>query len=769
MVIKKLKRSIAAVLTAAIVASSVVCPIGGVKTTKAYEHVKATAADRIEPNANNKKGVQGSEVLDWADANGESLSSLGINHIMFNVDLTTIIATDSSNGSPFEYKGTTYYFNDKSGSMLQVYKSRVKQIREAGGAVTFCLLLSDGKAYDSIPNINVDANQKALAKKLMYNYSGTATYYALNSCSSDPAVRQHVEAVLAYMAEQFSYSDTFVQFWRVGNEVNVSHDSNFSGAGKNGLALKDTIVNLAVNSYDTMYKILAEYNPNARVYVSVTHDWLYDVEGSAVPTREFLDAFAAKTTSTNWNVDFHAYPAQMHVQVWAKESAQYLSHDVDSKFVSSANLEVLTNYIKTKFGTNHRVMLGEQGFDSNVGEDEQAAMMAYTYYAAANNDMIDNVTFTTWNGSGSGGHDGYNMGIVNPNGSKKKAFNVYKYVNTSEKSTYVDPYLSKLSAWTGRTISAWTDDILYKAPATTATFKSASIYYPARNNDAQVIIALTTSPVNSLKAGGVDIEYKWTAYDTISGETTTVQGWTMNQECLYWTPKKNSTYNLTCDARIAGNPTSTVQKTKNGVIYKKAGVPDSQPSSTPSTPSTPSGGRVAPYYNITTNGGEWKNERYYLNGAMMHDCFFCDGTYTYYLETTGAPMKDRLTYHPDGVHVIYFDEKGHEVFSDFHQVKKAIAGNAVDDYCFFDVYGYMYVDVMTYDKTGKKLYYINPYGQIERKGWFKFSSTAVWAGTTKKVGTGWGYGQSDGSLMINKWTTNKAGKKVYMQGDGHMK
>lgn len=185
-------------------------------------------------------------------------------------------------------------------------------------------------------------------------------------------------------------------------------------------------------------------------------------------------------------------------------------------------------------------------------------------------------------------------------------------------------------------------------------------------------------------------------------------------------------------------------------------------------PSEPA--RVAPYYNITECGGEWdaENEQYYLDGELVHDAFFCDGTYTYYLETTGKPMKNRLTYHPDGFHVIYFDENGHEVFSNFTHVTMSIAGEAVDDYCFFDVYGYMYVDVMTYDQTGTKLYYINPYGQIERKGWFQFSTTAVWAGTKTRVGKGWGYGQEDGTLMVNT-NTYKGNKLVYMQGNGHMK
>lgn len=178
----------------------------------------------------------------------------------------------------------------------------------------------------------------------------------------------------------------------------------------------------------------------------------------------------------------------------------------------------------------------------------------------------------------------------------------------------------------------------------------------------------------------------------------------------------------------------------------------------------------APYYNITTNGGTFDGEHYYLpDGTMVKNAFFCDGTHTYFLQADGTPMKDRLTYHPDGVHIIYFDEDGHEVFSDFSHISKSIAGADVDDMCFFNVFGYMYVDTLTYDKTGTKLYYVNPYGVLERNGWFEFSGHEFDAGLGfSGVAGGYGYANSDCSLMVNTNTYDKDGNLVYMQGDGHM-
>lgn len=159
---------------------------------------------------------------------------------------------------------------------------------------------------------------------------------------------------------------------------------------------------------------------------------------------------------------------------------------------------------------------------------------------------------------------------------------------------------------------------------------------------------------------------------------------------------------------------------------------------------------------------------YDATGAPVINQFACDGEYTYYFQADRTAMKDRLTYHPDGVHVIYFDQYGHEVFSDYANVKKTISGDAVNDFCFFNVFGYLYVDVLTWDKNGKELLYANPYGVLERNGWFQFSNNVIWADGTPCEGIAgqYGYGQKSGYLLRNKSTKDWNGNPVYLQGNG---
>lgn len=722
------KRGIAWLLTAILTVGMVFAPDASALTVQAagHSHEKATQADVMEPNANNKKGVQGTEV-----AESENLADLSLNHIMLNVDLTQVISTNGT-GTPYTYNGKTYYFNEAEGSYMKVWQARVKEYRDQGITMTFCLVMS--------------WSDNAQVQKLMYNPTPGKVYYALNVTNSE--AREEIAALLHYMANRFGYSDTFVQNWRVGNEVNVSHDYNYTGAGTNNIPLKSTLVTLATQSYDLLEKALEDENPYAKAFVSVTHDWNYSNEGKGVPTREFIDAFAAATTTKNWNLDFHAYPPKMSEQVWTKQSASYLTHEVTTNTVCAPNLEVLTDYVKNTYGTNHRIALSEQSFDSAAGEEEQAAMIAYTYYAAARNDMIDNVIFTTWKDTNSAYHDFYNMGMVDYYGNKKAAYNVFKYMNTSQASTYVDPYLAKLSAWTGRTISSWSDDILYKTPATTATLASGSLYMPADQQTTDMVyIGMTTSPTNR----EVDLEYMWSVYNYTNGKTTVLTGWNLNNEWLKWYPEENATYRITCTARVAGNTASQISASQDQVVVNIPGKPNT------STDEITVVGKFTSY-----NGYD-----FYRDAAGNITCqdsagnrvinqFMCDGTYTYYFQFDGTAMRNRLTYHPDGVHVIYFNENCHEVFDNFAYVKQSIAGTPVDDMCYFNTYGYMYVDFLTYDITGTFLYYANPYGVVERNGWFRFSDGGI------------GYANANGTLMVSQFTYDQWGRMVYAQGDGHL-
>ena len=280
----------------------------------------------------------------------------------------------------------------------------------------------------------------------------------------------------------------------------------------------------------------------------------------------------------------------------------------------------------------------------------------------------------------------------------------------------------------------------------------------------EIDIDVSTGNYNDV-ASGVSIEYKGTVLD----------------ENDYTVDSKLSADRTTLTVTITGKGLFEGSKIVKDIVVKKPEenknnsnnnspssnvLPwsDDKPSDNDNGNNTSSGNKIVGFY-IDSNGDTRCND---TNGNPVINEFMCDGTYTYYFQLDGTAMKDRLTYHPDGVHVIYFDSEGHEVFSDFANVKKTIAGDAVDDFCFFDVFGYMYVDVLTYDKTGSVLYYANPYGVMEMGKWFQFSDTVEWADGTPAEGIagGYGYANADGTLMTNTQTVDWEGRSCYLQGNG---
>ncbi len=713
-------------------------------------HVKATASDvRTSDNveAGALKGVQGTN---FADAYDDTVANLNMDAMFLNCDISWFVNTKGIGTKVYTMNdGTSYYVDDKTeGGMLKVIDYRIKQYREQGITWNLCLMMGW---------TDISGNHDTGMEKLMYNPQSGHYYYTWNV--SDAEAKNALTAIVDFLTERYSYQDTFVQNWWINNEVNVLNDKIYTMDKLDS----NVVVELAVKSYDLLYNSLEKNNPNALAYVSVTHDWNNTNEGKGLSTREFIHAFAEAEKDKDWNLDLHAYPPQMHEQVWTKESSAYLRHDEDTVSVCAVNLEVLLNYIKDNFGTNHRIIMSEQGFDSSYGMDEQAAMMAYTYYAAARNEMVDEVIFTTYNDTNSAGHDFYDMGIVDIDGNKKPSYNVFKYMNTSEASAYTNFYLQKLSEYTGRTISSWSDDILYQVPKTKDTLAKANLYLPGSEQTAgSIFIGMNTEPTKN----EIDIEYKWSVFDYQSGVSTEVQGWKLNGEWLRWYPPYNGNFEIYCTARVAGNPDS---KLEAHVTVGYNGIVSTDISSDYVYASSDTRTWPVSYQGYTFNredNGAVKCVD--CNGNSVINEFKCDGIYTYYFQADGTSMRERLTYHPDGVHVIYFDQYGHEVFSDFAHVSKSISGETVDDNCFFDVFGYMYVDILTYDKNGEKLLYANPYGRLECAGWFTFSNTVKWGDGTPCDGIagGIGYGQEDCTLLTNTNTYDWLGRPCYMQGNG---
>lgn len=358
------------------------------------------------PKTTSKKGLQGS--LD---------TSLGVQHTFINIDLNNVL-----NGStPYTYNGKTYYFND-------TYGGYISSANRLGMTVTGQFMITWS-----------NENKYLILKSARY---GGHTYYALNT--EDKKARETLEAAFSFLAERYSQESCHLDNWILGNEVNIHNVWYYAGN-----ISREKFIKTYANTFRVMYYAVKSNYKNARVYICMDHTW--SNRHGDWGARPFMDAFHKEIKSQQkniqWNLAYHAYPSILtSAATW---NDRYVSNDVNSEFVSPKNLTVLTNYVKKHFGSKTRIILSEQGFTSTSGYSVQCAAIAYTYYKAEFNSMIDSIIFRSDYDADGELAQGLAFGLCDIYGNRKPAYDVFKYMDTPQAETYTKKYLSTIgvSSW----------------------------------------------------------------------------------------------------------------------------------------------------------------------------------------------------------------------------------------------------------------------------------------------------------------------------------
>ncbi|HAF25885.1 MAG TPA: hypothetical protein DCG85_01075 [Lachnospiraceae bacterium] len=292
--------------------------------------------------------------------------SNGCGHYFMN-----LFITDFAGPSPWEYEGKTYYFKSYAPMV-----NTVKSLNAKGITVSYEILLeSTGR----------------LCEPAARSGSGASSYYQINV--SEPEIKKEWEAFFDYLAYHFSMNDCHIDNWILGNEVSMPREWNWGGSYD-----PDTIVNKYSESYMMLYKAVKRYTDKSRVSVCLGNTWNHTDNGKGVGTRDFLNKFDERVKAINggpviWCLSFHPYPAVMYeTNIWGSSALagrKLNPNTEDAEFVDAANLRIMTEYIKNHFGSEHRIMMTEMGSSAYMGQENQAACLAYTYYASKYNDMVD--------------------------------------------------------------------------------------------------------------------------------------------------------------------------------------------------------------------------------------------------------------------------------------------------------------------------------------------------------------------------------------------
>jgi hypothetical protein len=380
--------------------------------------IQAFAWDRTDTQ--DKKGIQGADT-------SPIYQDLGIHHTLYNINLTDLLYVSPGEGNPYVYEGVTYYFN-----FPYLSPSMVTELNRQAISVSVVLLMPWEESMQDM--IYAGARESG------------HTYYALNSY--DAAAKKKWEALFHFLAENYSTDSCHIDNWILGNEVNMPNLYNYTGTTQ-----LETNVEVYADSFVLLYKALRDYSASSRAYISLDHSWTHNDEGRGIAGKDFLDRFAAvieqKLSGCEWNLAYHAYaPIMTDSRIWRKTI--YSSKTLNTMFISADNLEVLTDYVKNTYGASHRIILSEQGFTStNYGEEVQAAAIAYTYYKAEFNDMVDAVIFRSLYDEEQETASGFCFGLLDGTRARK-AYSVFKNMNTSDEQGSVAACLGTIG------ISSWT-------------------------------------------------------------------------------------------------------------------------------------------------------------------------------------------------------------------------------------------------------------------------------------------------------------------------
>lgn len=359
-----------------------------------------------------KKGMQFENTM-------QEIKDCGAKQNFLNVTVSYVFG----NGTvPYQYNGKTYYFNDMGG-----YRQIVEECNKRDITVTMQILLDWTEHTDLI-------DSKA-------RIPGGGLYYSWNVTSN--SAREKMEAMFCYLGQVFGQKNCCVMNWVLGNEVNTPNGWNYQG-------------NMSENAYfrayayafrSLYYSIKSQY-ANANIFICTDNRWNTAVR-KGYSAKHVISSFTSQLNQIQkglkWNLAYHAYSCPIsYTRFWKGYGT---TNNENSPYITMKNINVLTNYIKRNYGSSVRIILSEQGYSSVDGEAEQAAALAYSYYIAACNPMIDSFIIRSYNDHPVEVAQGLRMGIYG-----KQAYTVFQKMDTAQAERYTNPYLGVIGASSWRQI-----------------------------------------------------------------------------------------------------------------------------------------------------------------------------------------------------------------------------------------------------------------------------------------------------------------------------
>ncbi len=319
---------------------------------------------------------------------GASLAEIVRNNTLqvpYNIPMDQLLTMSNHGDSTvvYYYKGQPYYFNKE---FLDHMESVIVP-RGNEGVVNYGILLLYPNNLDMadspckfIKHPDADTNTNFMAVNLLDQRG--VDYYG---------------AIVSFLAERYSGDHPEhgrISKFIIGNEI--TDQKNWHNMGTKTLDEFVEQYEWQLRMTNTLLKSVAT---SSEVYVPVEHSWGI-APSNGYKGKELFEKLNECTKAAgdyDWNVAYHAYPANMFdPRTWRDD----VTDDFNTTLITFKNIQVLPQFFQQSNmmynGKQRRIALTEQGFhtrytelDEETAELEQAAGFAYGYYKVAATPGID--------------------------------------------------------------------------------------------------------------------------------------------------------------------------------------------------------------------------------------------------------------------------------------------------------------------------------------------------------------------------------------------
>ena len=278
-----------------------------------------------------KKGMGG------VNGHIDELVELGVGSVTVNLTPMQFFRLEPGPGRiPFRYQNRTYYFEEEGKEGLAKYDEIIRQCSDHKIKVALIVLIQK----DGPEGIGQLLAHPAMSK------SGT---YPMPNMTTEAATDAY-GAILAFLGQRWGDrhgEHGYAPYWILHNEVDYGWTWTNMGEAPLGVYMDTYVRSMRLCSL-----LARQFNPDARVFISLTHNWESPPDPKMrtyAPRKmlEMLAAFSKREGDFDWGVAYHPYPQSLfEAASWNDKNATF---SYATRFITPKNIEVLDAFMHEPF------------------------------------------------------------------------------------------------------------------------------------------------------------------------------------------------------------------------------------------------------------------------------------------------------------------------------------------------------------------------------------------------------------------------------------